>query len=499
MSIHKPYRRPYHWLIAFLLICQSMVAETPLVKNTQYGLSISSNTTLISDDEPTTIALHIQMPPKSHTYWKNPGDSGLPINVSWTLTDDNGNDVTIDDMITIGDIQWPTPVVFEYADIVGYGYEEHVTLLVDVTRKVSWPTETNMMLHAAVSWLECDVLCIPQQKDVTIELKAVNGPINHKTDLSQYLKWMPTLIDSYAVADNDQYEIHIPHDQMSQPIRHIDYYPYVSTGLDVASLSWVYDNDNEVVIRIGNDTAELSSVSGVIVINHDRRQAYSLEPIMSSPYKPSATFEQNDIGSLFNAIFIGFVGGIILNAMPCVFPILSLKILSIVSSTSLSLSQVRMQGLAYTAGIVVSINMLVLILHLLAYLGIQLGWGFQLQSPMVVLILIYVMLFVSLHLMGTLRLPGFIYWIQKKALRSHAKELSSTHIASSFWTGVLATAVSTPCLAPFFTPALTYALSETVFVSMLVFTSLGLGLAVPSLILTFFQHCRNAYRVQGRG
>ncbi|MDA8773931.1 protein-disulfide reductase DsbD family protein, partial [Chlamydiia bacterium] len=310
MRPYKPYMRPYHWLMLFLLICQSMVADTPFENDNKYGLSISSNTSLISEDEPTTIALHISMPQKSHTYWRNPGDSGLPINVSWTLIDDNGNDVIIDDMITIGDLQWPAPVLFEYADIVGYGYDEKVTLLVDVKRKLDWPLKTKMMLHATVSWLECDVLCIPQEKNVKINLNAINGSINQTNDLNEYVKWIPTPIDSYVVEDNGIYEIHIANDEMDQPIRDIQYFPYTNNGLDVQSLSWAFNNDNEVVIRIGRDISESSSASGVIVINKDRSNAYSLEPIMSSPYKPSTGFEQNDVGSLVNALFIGFIGGI---------------------------------------------------------------------------------------------------------------------------------------------------------------------------------------------
>lgn len=421
--------------------------------------------------------------PKWHTYWKNPGDSGLATDVKWNTPDE----------FNFSDMEWPTPKKLPYGPLTNYGYEGVVTTLQNLTLPATIPTGP-FAVSGTVNLLVCYDICIPESHDVSL---IFNDGGDAQTDLiekaEQTLPVSKNWETTYTEEKGD-FVLSITTDSTAI----INAKKVIFAPEDWGTI----DNTKDARIEKTNDGFRLLQKRGErnlneiaslpLVIGYDgkgvRLKATSA-PITSSAIgalgaTPESTASISTSASPFQsglfikALFFAFLGGLILNLMPCVFPVLSIKALSLINLNEKEENKTRQYGLSYTAGILISFGLIAATLLILKASGEQIGWGFQLQNPIVITILIYLVFIVGLNL------SGFFDFSSKLSNIGQGLTQKSGH-AGAFFTGVLATIVATPCTAPFMGAAMGFALTQPPAISMLVFLTLGLGLAFPYLILCY--------------
>jgi thiol:disulfide interchange protein DsbD len=413
--------------------------------------------------------------PHWHTYWSNPGDSGLPTTIEWNLPAG----------ATAGDILWPIPSRISLGTITNYGYSNEVTLLSKINIPADAKVGETFTAQATVDWLVCESECIPQQVKLSLSLSitAVGSPTGAGSPLilnalAQLPVDSPWPLQVKPLADGFSLEVALTPEQIKQ-IKDIWFYP-TDWGVLVQNIPQPYQiTANGLSIQLKSGEAPLKTnqpLKGVLVISEQTEQGllatgFKVEQI---PQQPNVNTTA-DLG-FFSALLLALVGGIILNLMPCVFPVLSLKALSLVNHSNQSQTQIRLQGWVYTLGVLVSFTFLAVLLIVLKAGGAQIGWGFQFQSPIFVLTVAYLMFAVGLSLSGVFMLGGSIAGVGSSLADRGG-------YSGSFFTGVLATIVATPCTAPFMAVALGYALSQPAPKLLAIFLSLGFGLALPYLLL----------------
>lgn len=427
------------------------------------------------------LGVNQQIIPHWHTYWLNPGDSGNATTINWTLPDG----------ATASDIIWPAPSRFSMGPITNYAYENNVTLLSKVSVPASLSPGETFTTQADVEWLVCAEECIPQQVKLALSLPVVasaaeagaGSPLIDESlarvpvQSPWLVKAAQSAIDSETGQGKLRLNIEVPPEQIPQ-IKDIWFYPY----------DWgrIRQSDNQqrenlaTAVQLDIPTGEAPAsvgelLRGVLVIEEQQGIARGYE--VSVPLEPLSESAPEFAISFAGAILFALLGGIILNLMPCVFPVLSIKALSLVSHAHYSARDIRLQGYVYTLGVLASFALLALLLILLKAGGNQIGWGFQFQSPLFVLIVAYLLFAVGLSLSGVFFIGGSIAGVGSSLTEKPG-------YSGSFFTGVLATVVATPCTAPFMAAALGYAVAQPPLKLMAIFLSLGLGLALPYLLLS---------------
>ncbi len=413
-----------------------------------------------------------------HTYWKNPGDSGTPTKITWDLPTG----------FTIGEIEWPTPKKLPYGPLLNYGYEGNVMLLQKLAAPEALP-ESPITLKATIELLVCKEECIPEYGDFEITLNGENAELE---DNSAYINAaaskLPTKTDwSVSYAENDGNLILILPNMNDIDVNSLRFFP-LDWGIvnNTAAPKTMLSSDGLTLTQARGDRAlsDIKTLSGVLayedVNGKTHSGAFTAQPAKAMPASVKQTQSAHDTQNtgLGKALILALLGGLILNLMPCVFPVLSMKALSLVKTADKNHAHVRLQGLAYTAGVMLSFLAIAGGLIALKAAGAQIGWGFQLQSPIVVGVLTYLLFLLGLNLMGFFEFAN--------PFANTGSELARKDgISGSFFTGVLATLVATPCTAPFMATALGYALVQPAAISLMVFAALGFGLALPYLLLSF--------------
>lgn len=431
------------------------------------------------------IAMEQSIYPEWHTYWKNPGDSGsAPVN-SWNLPEG----------FKIGDIQWPVPEKIPYPPLLNYGYADSVMLL----QKLSVPDELPqgpITLTVDTEALVCKDICIPEFG--TYEL-VLNDPDNTSEDNSEYfakaLFKLPLQVDLDAEFKNEGDEFVLRLDIENHFLFNIDQNSFeflpVSWGLvENPKPAEISIDDNTLIVRQpqGDRNIEgLEEISALLAydnVNGERRavEFKALKSGASALVESSAPdiSEKDKVAQtgFLSALLFAVFGGLILNLMPCVFPVLSLKALSLVKISEKDTGLARMHGLSYTGGIILSFLAIAGVLIALQAGGQQIGWGFQLQNPFIIGVLAYLLFVIGLNLAGFFEIGNTFGNAGNKLTQGNG-------LSSSFFTGVLATIVATPCTAPFMGVAIGYALLQPAYVSLSIFGALGFGLALPYLLLAF--------------
>lgn len=425
--------------------------------------------------------------PHWHTYWINPGDSGNATTIEWTLPEG----------AAASEIIWPAPSRFSMGPITNYAYENDVTLLTKIKIPAEMKPGEQFTAQALVDWLVCEEECIPQQVALALTLPVVAagasvGAGDPRIDdalarLPVASPWEIRAAQTAIDPETNQGELtlHIPlsEAQLAQ-VKDIWFYPYDWGRIQQSSDQSRKAVNGGVELRIKTGEAPLKvgdSLTGVLVITEQSGD--------QSTQKIARGFEVNSVlqiagnhsnsGSVgfFTALLLALIGGVILNLMPCVFPVLSIKALSLVSHSNQSAAQIRSHGFIYTLGVLASFAFLAVFLILLKAGGAQIGWGFQFQSPAFVLAVAYLMFAVGLSLSGVFFIGGSVAGVGSSLTEKPG-------YSGSFFTGVLATIVATPCTAPFMAAALGYALVQPAAKLLAIFLSLGLGLALPYLLLT---------------
>lgn len=408
------------------------------------------------------VAITFAVDPHWHIYWRNPGDTGLPTDIGWTLPEG----------VAAGAIAWPAPHRFVSNGIVNFGYSGTTTLLVPLRIRAH---VEKAIARAHVSWLACAEMCVPGEAelDIPLDARASNGAI-----FSAAFAEMPKMLRAPVATIVGKHAIDL--DVPMSGIKGIDpaavmFFPY-STGLieyDVLPTARV----DGIILRLHLLRAGLQkgpvTISGILDLGGGR--TFILSAAGRATPTPPTRPNQND-ANLMMAMWLAFVGGLVLNVMPCVLPILSMKALALAQANGAG--ALRREGIAYFAGVLVTFLGIAGALVALKAAGAAVGWGFQLQSPFVVFGLFLLTGAIGLNLLGAYEVP--------LAFAGFGNDLARGSTGwAAFFTGALAVIVASPCTAPFMGAALGYALTQTTTGTFAVFGALGAGFAAPFTALTF--------------
>ena len=406
--------------------------------------SLVAETQSIVPGRPFQLALRQQIEPGWHTYWSNPGDSGLPTTIEWTLPQD----------FRAGPIAWPTPKRITYGPVVDYGYENEVLLPVSINVPSTLATGTNVVVAAHASWLVCSDTCIPEDAELRISLpvaaQAEPDPFwaQRFTSNRAHLP-VPNPFPTTVTATESNITLHVATGDAGK-LRDIVFFPADRDVIDDDAPQAAAIGPEGLTLTLPRDTAKPSPLvlNGLLVFR-DSAALAEAGPQAIAISSPIGSATPNAAGGLAFvwAAMLAIAGGFLLNLMPCVLPVLSIKAFGLLQHAHSAPRQVRIQGMAYTAGVLVSFAAIAVALLGVRAAGTEIGWGFQLQSPLFVAVMIYVLFAVGLNLSGVFsfgeRFAGIV------------GEFSSlARYSGSFLTGALATLVATPCTAPFMAAAL---------------------------------------------
>ena len=440
--------------------------------------------------KPVWLGLQLAHQPGWHTYWKNSGDSGLPTQLEWSLPAG----------VTAGDIAWPTPQKFPLGNLANYGYGDTVLLPVALTVapgfKGSAAAQLDIKLKA--TWLTCKEVCIPQDGEFSLSIPVKGATAMHGNAFQATFAATPKPLpsgSSEVEASGNTLKVSLAGLPAALQGKTLALYPETGSVIEPAApwqQAWQGALWTAQVPLSSQRSASPTQLPLVVAFNES---AYRIEapfkgewpalaPVAAVPQALTSALQANAaLGApvqssapplgLLAALLGALLGGMILNLMPCVFPVLALKVVGFVHVKNQA-SRVS-NGLAYSAGVVLSFLALGALLLALRAAGEQLGWGFQLQSPAVVAVLAALFTLLGLNLAGLFEfgnfLPGNVAGLQSKNPTTNA-----------FLSGVLATAIASPCTAPFMGAALGYAVGLPAGQALAVFAAIGVGMALPFLL-----------------
>jgi thiol:disulfide interchange protein len=422
-----------------------------------------------------TAGLYFKLDPGWHVYWINAGDSGEPPSIKWTLAP----------AITADAIQFPAPKRLPLGPLMDYGYENEVLFPIPMRVAANFkPSGPNVILAARVNWLVCREVCIPGKAQLSVDrpalAKAPTVDTQIAADAQLLEKFRDTLPQPLPPQDAARFRTSGKGFELTvltgHPEKSAVFFPFEQNVLANAAPQPVTELKNGVQLTLTKDEnlhAAPNQLHALLVLGDGR--AYE---IRATPGALASTSLVPSSSGMLRIVLLAFVGGIILNLMPCVFPVLFIKGLALVQSSSEERHKLRLHGLVYTLGILASFWLVVGVLLVLRGAGHNFGWGFQFQSPTFDALIAMLLFFLGLSLAGQFEIG--------LTLTSAGSGLAAKQgYTGSFFTGVLAVIVATPCTAPFMGAAIGYALSNSALVSFAVFTALALGLAAPYLLLAF--------------
>ena len=438
-----------------------------------------------------TAGLELTMDDGWHTYWINPGTAGIATDIEWTLPKG----------VSAGSIQWPTPDKFTALGSIGYGYHDKTILLVPLTIGAD-AALGQATISGKVSWLECKESCIPRDQKVNAKLViAGTAKVSANTaELDATKKKLPKADARLAVkawwdgaAKDDERTLLIEFDA-GQAEADADFFSMPSESFDVSPESEVTVSA-ATRVRIKKTVTKFegtwpSELTGLAVRNlkdHDKTEAFEVKfAVLASASgtagtttaagpPPTATTGK----SLWRMLAYAFIGGLILNIMPCVLPVISLKILGFVNQSKESPARVQLLGMLYGAGVVMSFLVLASVVIGVKSAGEMASWGMQMSNPQFVVLLTILITLVALNLFG-------LFEVTLGSVGVAAGSMATREGAGgAFFNGVLATVLATPCTAPFLAPALGFAFTQTAAVIVLMFVTVALGLALPYVVLSW--------------
>ncbi len=465
-------------LTAILILLATITAMPARAAHTQAELILGADpaapgTTVLA-------GVQLKMEPGWHTYWKNPGAAGEVTEIKWQLPAG----------VTAGKIQWPLPQKLPPADITTYGYENEVVLLVPLTLDKTVPAGP-LNLAAKVSWLECKESCIPASAQVqaVLNVGTETKPSTAAPLLQAWQAKVPTSDEKFSAqawwekpVNGDTRILDL---EWTGTTNGADFFPAAYDDFEIqgateslaASAGTVHLR--KLVKKFSGDWPK--EISGVFVNADGAHEAkVAIGKVPPAP-AAGATIAPPQISQpLWRMLIYAFIGGLILNIMPCVLPVIALKILGFVNEARSKPRRVRMLGLVYALGVLVSFLALAAVVIGVKAAGHKAGWGMQFGNPVFLVCLLTLVTLVAMNLFGI-----FEVTLGGRALDS-ANQLSSKHgAAGAFFNGVLATALATPCTAPFLSIALGFAFAQSAGIILLVFAAVAAGLASPYVLLSW--------------
>ena len=466
--------------------------------------------TASNDDKitPNTVWVGLQLAhqPKWHSYWKNPGDSGLPTRLSWTLPVG----------IIAGDIAWPKPQKFFLGDLLNFGYGETVLLAVPLTVTPAFKQSllnSNLDISLKAEWLVCKDVCVPEEGEFALSIPIKGSTAINSAAFEAAFKAQPKPVSSNVGGDAPASRALVEGNELKFEVQGLpaelrgqtlDFYPETTEILNNSAISSASSRQEwrgavwRISLPLSSNRSQSPSVMPVVLKSGDEAwradvavqgawpqvaAAATVSPGLAAALAENKAVQNANLTAapvsltLFAALLGALLGGLILNLMPCVFPVLALKVVGFTQHAGDKAAH-RRSGLAYFAGVVLSFVALGALFLALRAGGEQLGWGFQLQNPLVVAGLAVLFTVLGMNLAGLFEfgsvLPSCV-----------AAARSKNPTVDSFLSGVLAVAVASPCTAPFMGASLGFALGLPVVEALLIFAAIGVGMALPYVAASF--------------
>jgi len=468
----------YYFKIILLFVFTTLISAQ-IVRTDYVESELISEVESIKPGESFWLALRLKMDEEWHTYWLNAGDAGLQTKIKWTLPDG----------FTASEIHWPYPEKIYLEDLANFGYEGEVFLLTKITPP-QFIEQTEIEIKAKASWLVCKVECLPGDAEYSLKLPVSDSTPQTVQNWQQAfsdtrfnlpLKNSDWNINSVKYEDNIKILMNPP--QNYTEVNKIEFFPYDGSIYQNAVDQNFTRTERGYELTIPFDDFKVEdpdTLKGILISDIGWRGENSekaLEVII--PFNQAEGVGTADGSGIILALIFAFIGGIILNLMPCVLPVLSIKIMGFVKQAGEDKKRILKHGLVFTSGVLISFWLLAGTLVALRAGGQELGWGFQLQSPEFIIILSIFLFLFALNLFG-------VFEIGTSFMGFGAKASSKSGSAGDFMTGVTATIVATPCTTPFMGTALGFAMIQPPLVTILIFTFLALGMAFPYLLLSIF-------------
>ena len=480
-------------LAATAVALTASVAAAPARTQHVEAELVAARTALVPG-EPLTVALRLAIDKGWHTYWRNPGDSGLPTTLAWKLPPG----------VLAGPIEWPAPKALPAGPLVNYGYEGEVLHLVELTTDRTVAPGGSVTFNARADWLVCKETCIPEGADLVLTLPVAAGssPDSHwGTAIAAAKRALPQSLARWKASAEGKGKTVVlklaPPSGAADP-GEVRFFSYATDRIEPSA--------PQTLSRDGNAYALTLPVANTLRGNFDRAAGVITATNGFGDDTPAATIDVALAGSvaagsklasapapvlnlapappggepltLALAIVSALLGGMILNLMPCVFPVLSLKVLGFAMHHDTK-PTLRHEAVAFGAGVIATFVALGLLLTALRAAGEQLGWGFQLQSPWVVTALAMLFFVLALNLSG-------VFEFGQLAPSAVTNWSSKNRTIDAFGSGVLAVVIASPCTAPFMGAALGFAMAGSTSVLLVVFIVLGVGMTLPYALLAWF-------------
>ena len=470
---------PLHRRLALALAAAWLLAPSHLLaaEPPRARLELVSEQAAIAPGGAVWLGIRQRIAPGWHTYWINPGDSGEPLSMDWALP--------------VGfraePIVWPHPERIAVGPAMSHGYTEEAVLLVRVTAPADLPLDRPVTLGGRASLLVCEKICIPEEQELALALPVRAAPAAPSADaglIARARRAVPAPSPWAARLSASPKEVVLSLDAsglVADRIRDVWFYPSDWGLVEPAAPQEVRVDGRGirlVMARGALPTARTDVVDGVLVVKERLdggtvSQAFAIRAQGSD----AVAAARADLSSIAGAAGLALLGGLILNLMPCVLPVLSVKTLALLRHAEASAATMRWHGVLHTAGVLASFGALAGGLLILRAGGASIGWGFQLQSPLVIGGLAYLFFAMALSLSGMLPLSGRLAGLGG-ALAARPG------YPGSFFTGALVAVAATPCTAPFMGVATGFALTQPGVVALVIFLALGAGLALPFLLLS---------------
>lgn len=459
--------------LLFLLVAIPAAAQIDTAPKVQAQLL--SERDIVAPGGTVTIALEEKIRSGWHTYWKNPGDAGAPTEIKWDLPQG----------WSAGPIQWPYPKRLPVPPLMDYGYENKVWLLTDVTAPASARPGEAFLLKATANWLVCKEVCIPEEVKLQIPLE-VGTPVPPdsgttaqftaaRAQLPMKSPWPAAFHAGNALDLFLKASLLV----RARPAS-ADFFPGDPDVIQNAAPQRMGFTREGLVLHLASarKAKSIGALDGVVVLTSMDGSVQAIDVHATPGAVPSVSFLQTppELG-LLAALLFALIGGIILNVMPCVLPVLAMKAIALANKSGAEKGEIRREGFAYGLGAILSFVAFGLLIVVVRAGGEQIGWGFQLQEPVVVAGFALLLFAVGLSLSGIFEFPTI-------AFGGDFTQRGGT--VGAFFTGVLAVAVAAPCTAPFMAAALGFALTQSTAVALGVFFALGLGFALPFLTIALW-------------
>ncbi len=447
---------------------------------------------IISSGDAFYVGLRMIIPEGWHTYWRNPGDFGLPTELSWDLPEG----------VTAGEPVWPLPYEMPLADgeIMDYGYHDEVVLPVRFQLDEGF-SGTRLDIGLEAYWQVCEVICVPEERSLALSLPVADAPADHPENvwhIRAALEAEPQRaenIDALIEQVGDRIILELSGTGLGEPAswREARFFPFDPDLIAHAVTPDVSTDAEGRTFLVMETSFKMESGigaarGGLLVLERDQgggiwsREGVEILAVAGETSLPAelAQIENEPIAlsALGSLLLFSFLGGLILNLMPCVFPVLSIKVLKFVETAYYDPLRVRRHGLYFLAGVVLSFLALAALLIGLREFGLPVGWGFQLQLPVVVAILAVLLFAIGLNLLGVFEIGGSVMGLGSELAEAPGGK-------GAFFTGVLAVVVAAPCVGPLAAGALGLALTQPAPVMLAVAAAMGVGLALPFVIFTF--------------